>query len=50
MNKTVFTHVSAKALKGIRRVAELSKSNVYLHPVPYGKDHDKFTVVVTKNK
>lgn len=50
MRKTIFTHVSVKALNGIRRLAEYSGSSVYLHPVPYGKDCDRFTVVITKSK
>jgi hypothetical protein len=47
-DKVIFTHVSTKALKGIQRLSEISGSSVYMHPVPYGKHYDRFTVVMVK--
>ena len=40
----VFTHVSPKALKGIRAIAAQSESEVFIYPVPY--DGNKFTVIL----
>lgn len=51
MKKTIYTHVSTKAVQGMARLAELSGRRVYMWPMPYKRSdgRDGWTVVVTRD-
>ena len=50
MRKTVYTHVTSKALRGIQRLAEIEGREVYLWPAPYKRrdGQDGWTVAVVR--
>lgn len=50
MKKTILTHVNSKAIQGLVMLANKTNAKVYMHPVPYGKNFDKFTVVIVRDK
>jgi len=43
---TIFTHVKPKVLKGLQNLAKHEGKTLYIHPVPYGKENNLFTVVL----